>query len=116
MSNIAEMVDKKDIKISEFQFEGARYKTVLPESFTKRQKWEPDNPYMIISVIPGTIVKINVKEGQKVNKGRVLFVLEAMKMKNKIMSTVSGIVKKIHVEEGQKVAKNELVIEVSPPK
>jgi pyruvate carboxylase len=105
------MADNKDIKITEFLFEGARYKTTLPDSFTNRKKWEPDNPYMLTSVIPGTIVKINVKEGQKVNKGRVLFVLEAMKMKNKIMSTVSGQVKKIHIEEGQKVSKNQLVME-----
>jgi len=109
------MKDNQDIKLSDFPFEGAKYKTTLPVKFTKRKKWEPENPLMITSVIPGTIVKINVKEGQKVNTGRVLYVLEAMKMKNKIMSTVSGVVKKILVEEGQKVAKNELIIEMEPP-
>lgn len=112
------MEDNKEKKIVDFVFEGAKYRTQLTEKFATREAWKADDPNIILAVIPGTIVKFTVKEGQKVNLGRCLYVLEAMKMKNKILATKSGIVKKIHGEEGQKVAKKELIMELKdlPPK
>ena len=109
------MEDNNDKKLSIFQFEGAWYKTQLTEGFVNRKKWVPDNPYIVSAVIPGTVLKLVVKEGQKVNKGRNLYILEAMKMKNRILANISGVVKKIHVEEGQKVSKNELIMELYNP-
>jgi biotin carboxyl carrier protein len=105
------MGENDDKKLTIFNFEGAPYKTHLTDKFEKRSKWEPEDPLKIYAVIPGTILKISVKEGQRVNKGRALYILEAMKMKNRILSNVQGEVYKIHVEEGQKVAKNELIME-----
>ncbi len=46
----------------------------------------------VASPMPGNILSVNVKEGQSVNKGDVLMVLEAMKMENEIMAPVSGTV------------------------
>ena len=106
------MEENNDKKMSVFQFEGARYSTQLTDKFVNREKWEPVDPYKVFAVIPGTIVKISVKEGQKVNEGRTLYILEAMKMKNKIIANISGVVDKIHVEEGQKVAKNAPVMDL----
>ena len=57
----------------------------------------------IDSPMPGTIVKINVTEGAKVNKGDVLFVLEAMKMEKEIMSSVDGTIAEINVSKGAAV-------------
>lgn len=48
----------------------------------------------------GMILKLKVKEGDHVNKGDVVAVLEAMKMENDIQAPRSGTVKKIFVEEG----------------
>lgn len=42
------------------------------------------------SPMPGNILAVNVREGDTVNKGDVLMVLEAMKMENEIMAPVSG--------------------------
>ncbi len=109
------MKDTNDKKLSIFQFEGARYKTHLTKKFAERVKWKPDNPYLILAVIPGTVIKLTVKIGQKVNEGRCLYVLEAMKMKNKILATTAGVVKSIHIEEGQRVVKNELIMELQAP-
>ena len=106
------MADKKEKKLVDFHFEGARYRTQITPKFANRTAWKPEDPNIIRAVIPGTIVKINVKEGQKVSKGRCLYVLEAMKMKNKILSTKSGEVKTIHGIEGQVVSKNELIMEL----
>ena len=49
---------------------------------------------------PGNILKINVTQGQKVNEGDVLIVLEAMKMENEISATKSGTVAQINVTKG----------------
>jgi biotin carboxyl carrier protein len=57
----------------------------------------------IKSPLPGIIVSISVKEGDRVEPGQELCVLEAMKMNNPIRSTISGIVMKIHVTIGQQV-------------
>ena len=44
----------------------------------------------VTSPMPGNILSVNVTEGQSVNKGDLLMVLEAMKMENEIMAPVSG--------------------------
>ena len=51
-----------------------------------------------------------VEEGQKVKEGDQILVLEAMKMKNKILFSEDGTVKSIHVKEGEKVSKNRLMV------
>ena len=53
--------------------------------------------------MPGKIVKVLVSEGQKVNSGDVLLILEAMKMQNEIAATQAGTVKAINVAAGQSV-------------
>ena len=55
---------------------------------------------VITSPMPGNILKINVTQGQKVNEGDVLIVLEAMKMENEISATKSGTVAQINVTKG----------------
>ena len=54
----------------------------------------------VISPMPGNILKINVSQGQKVNEGDVLIVLEAMKMENEIVATKSGTVAQIVTAKG----------------
>ena len=52
------------------------------------------------SPMPGTILKINVTQGQQVNEGDVIMVLEAMKMENEIVATRSGTIAQIAVSKG----------------
>ncbi len=54
----------------------------------------------VISPMPGNILKIVVSQGQKVNEGDVLIILEAMKMENEIVSPKSGTVAQILVDKG----------------
>ena len=65
------------------------------------------NPYEIRAIIPGTILDVKVRKGQRINVGQVVLVLEAMKMFNEIESDKSGIIKEILVENGQPVEYNE---------
>ena len=53
--------------------------------------------------MPGNILKINVAQGQKVNEGDCIIVLEAMKMENEIVATKSGTIAQIVVAKGATV-------------
>lgn len=52
------------------------------------------------SPMPGNILKINVTQGQKVNEGDVIMILEAMKMENEIVATRNGTIAQIAVSKG----------------
>ena len=65
----------------------------------------------LVAPIPGLITKIRVNEGEAIEQGQGLFILEAMKMENEIKADYSGSVKKILVNEGSPVEKDqELVV------
>lgn len=61
--------------------------------------------------MPGLVVRIAVAEGQKVDAGAGLVVLEAMKMENELRAVAAGTVKTIRVKTGQAVEKGEVLIE-----
>jgi glutaconyl-CoA/methylmalonyl-CoA decarboxylase subunit gamma len=65
---------------------------------------------IVTAPLPGTVVEIFVKAGDKVETGQVLLVIEAMKMKNSIRSMWSGIVGEVLVSEGQTVAHKQALI------
>ena len=58
---------------------------------------------MLTSPMPGKVVKLLVNEGQEVEAGQGVIVVEAMKMENELKAAVAGKVKEIFVEEGQVV-------------
>lgn len=102
------MSDKN--KLVGFRVLSLEYKTKITKKFANRKPWQTPNPNEIRSYIPGTILKINVSEGQKVKAGKSLLVLEAMKMQNQIEMPFTGKIKQICVEEGNRIPKNELMI------
>ena len=57
----------------------------------------------VVSPMPGTIVRVNVKAGQSIKSGEVLAVLEAMKMENEIMAPHDAKVLQVLVDVGAKV-------------
>lgn len=88
-----------------------KYETMVTEKFKNRTKYEDPDPKKLLSFIPGTIYKINVREGENVREGSPLLVLEAMKMKNTISAPMTGVIKKIRVKEGERVPKNHILLE-----
>ena len=62
--------------------------------------------------IPGVIVEISVKAGDKVKYGQELCVLEAMKMKNSIRAGRDGVIKEICASVGDHVSQGQILIEL----
>ena len=57
----------------------------------------------VASPMPGTILSVNVSNGQAVKRGDILFILEAMKMENEIMAPCDGTVSAVSVTKGASV-------------
>jgi glutaconyl-CoA/methylmalonyl-CoA decarboxylase subunit gamma len=62
------------------------------------------------SPLPGTVIEVFVKAGEKVEAGQVILVIEAMKMKNSIRSVYSGTISEVLVSAGQSVAHKQALI------
>lgn len=67
----------------------------------------------IIAPIPGKIIQILVKQGEKVSKNQELLILEAMKMRNRIFSPIDGEITKIFVKNEENVAQDQTLIEIT---
>ncbi len=101
----------KKPRFKSFRVDDTIYKTHLTKKYNERRPYEPNNPHKLYSFIPGTILKVLVKEGQKVEKNQPLLILEAMKMENEILADFATKIKKIHVKKGEKVPRQTLMIE-----
>lgn len=98
----------------DFAVTARKYKTLLTKKYQNRKVWVDPNPYEIQSFIPGTVLKISVKEGDVVEEGAPLLILEAMKMQNRIEMPFTARIKKINVEVGNRIPKETLMIELEP--
>ena len=67
---------------------------------------------LISSAIPGKIVSVLVSEGDKVDSGSVVIVLEAMKMQNEIKAGIDGKVDKIMCKPGERIEANVPLMEI----
>ncbi|MFC7331539.1 acetyl-CoA carboxylase biotin carboxylase subunit [Rhodocista pekingensis] len=74
-------------------------------------KLPPDMSKFLLSPMPGLLVSIAVKEGDKVEAGQELAVVEAMKMENILRADATGIVKKVYVQKGASLAVDEKIVE-----
>lgn len=90
------------------------YPTNVTQRFLNRKKWERPNPNIVLSFIPGTMLRLLVKEGQAVKAGDKLAVFVAMKMHNAVLAPHDGKVVKIFVGEGDKFPKGASLFEVKP--
>jgi biotin carboxyl carrier protein len=66
---------------------------------------------MVPAPIPGVIIEIKVTVGQSVNRGDLLCILEAMKMKNSIRAGRSGMIGIIPVTVGDQVRHGQTLVE-----
>ena len=88
-----------------------------PPRPTSKESKIPKTPSQTTNVaikapLPGTIITVLVKAGDKVTLGQKLLTMEAMKMENNVLSEKDGVVKIVHVKPGQAVAQSETLVEI----
>jgi biotin carboxyl carrier protein len=71
--------------------------------------------YILKSPMPGLVVKLPIKEGDKVETGDVLVILESMKMQNELRSPQDGVVTEVNIKEGDSVEQKEVMVKLGPP-
>ncbi|MBS7577566.1 MULTISPECIES: pyruvate carboxylase [unclassified Enterococcus] len=101
-----------------FNLNGQRREIVVKDNNVKssvvaKRKAEPTNREQIGATMPGSVLQINVKKGDKVRKGQALMVTEAMKMETTIEAHFDAEIVAIHVEEGEAITAGDLLIELN---
>jgi len=91
--------------------EGTKYRTLTTRKNEMRTKWEAPKLKELKSFIPGTIIKVAVKSGDRVEPGDLLMIFEAMKMQNKVLCPFPGVIKAVNVKEGEKIPKGFIIAE-----
>jgi biotin carboxyl carrier protein len=76
----------------------------------KRIESSPSSEAQIVAPLPGMIMQILVKEGDKISANQIVMKMEAMKMENDIKSDKDGIIEKIHVNQGEAILENTVLI------
>ncbi|MED5564562.1 MAG: acetyl-CoA carboxylase biotin carboxyl carrier protein subunit [Gemmatimonadota bacterium] len=105
----------------DLQLRGQRHRVEVMDERTKvlrnMNSAAPDlqGPLPVRAPMPGLVVKVEVQEGDLVEAGRGLLVVEAMKMENSLTAPVGGRIGAIHVVAGQTVEKDEILIDLVPP-
>jgi len=67
---------------------------------------------VVTAPMPGLVVRVRVVEGQSVEAGAGLVVVEAMKMENELRAAAAGVVRRIHVSAGDAVEKGARLVEI----
>ena len=93
---------------------GRKYETRLSPKMTLRKAWQKPNPNEILSIIPGVVLSLLVREGDEVAVNQEIMVYETMKMHNVIRAPYAGMITQICVKQGDKVPKGALMMVIRP--
>ncbi|MCE5004397.1 pyruvate carboxylase [Staphylococcus chromogenes] len=81
-------------------------------SHLAKPKADKSNPTHIGAQMPGTVLQVNVSEGDAVEANQSLIITEAMKMETTIQAPFKGTVKKVHVSPNEGIETGDLLIEI----
>lgn len=93
-----------------FRVEDARVRKTLARA---QRETAREGSVPIRAPIPGLVVAVHAKPGERVSTGSPLVVLQAMKLENEIASPVDALIEEVLVEKGQAVEKDQTLVRLS---
>ena len=73
----------------------------------------PVGPRPVVAPMPGMVLRVEVEEGDQVEEGQGIAIVEAMKMENELRALSAGTVTRVHVREGEAVEKDQILVELA---
>ena len=70
-----------------------------------------DMSRFVLSPMPGLLVEVSVTQGQKVQAGERVAVIEAMKMENVLFASQDGVVKSVQAVKGDSLSVDQVIVE-----
>ena len=77
-----------------------------------RKKAEPTNKEHVGATMPGSVLDVLVKKGDRVKSGEPILITEAMKMETTIQANFEGVIDQIYVQNGDLIETGDLLIEM----
>ena len=103
-----------EIEVSSGSNNSGGKKKAVANKNSGNERPRPTHAGHVTTSMPGTIVAVKAKVGDKVKAGDGVLVIEAMKMENEIQASTTGIVVAIHVAKGDTVTPDESLLEIQP--
>lgn len=110
--NVEETVNGKIRVYHEGKIYDVETKTDIEPIITEdiEERSAKEGQAIIKAPIPGTIVSVHVKKGNRIKQGDTLVKIIAMKMENEIVSPKEGIVKEVKVKKNDNVNKDDVLV------
>ncbi|MEK3887102.1 pyruvate carboxylase [Bacillus sp. FSL K6-3431] len=104
-------------RIVYFELNGQPREVVIKDESVKssvqtKRKADSKNEAHIGATMPGTVLKVLIKNGEQVTKGDHLMITEAMKMETTVQAPFTGTIKNIYAESGEAIQTGDLLIEM----
>jgi biotin carboxyl carrier protein len=103
------IVDGKEYRV---EAAGMLVHAAVPRKAAPRKRRAAVAAGSVTAVMPGTILRLLVSEGDQIQEGEVVAILEAMKMENEIQAHRSGVIAKVYVAPGDSVETGQALIEI----
>lgn len=114
--------DDRDVEVHLQEKEGGAVEVVIGgqrvmahvDTPQRRERLKKDGPQAgsVLAPMPGLVVSVNVHEGEDVQQGQVLAVLESMKMQMQMRAPIDGRVTRVAARNGTQVDKGALLVQI----
>lgn len=92
--------------------EGQAYTLTVPDARSSRRRQAGSGADALTAKMPGQVLDVRVAEGDSVEKGQTLVIMEAMKMEIRVAAPTDGRIRRIHVAIGDVVDREQLLVEM----
>lgn len=109
--------DSEGMRIIYFELNGQGREVVVKDMSVTgtailRKKAEPTNKEHVGATMPGSVLDVLVKKGDRVKSGEPILITEAMKMETTIQANFEGVIDQVYVQNGDLIETGDLLIEM----